>query len=69
MTYHSGRSPDWLKIKNPAWRAVRRKGEADRGREVDKSAGRATRNLTLEMGKAEASLKQWKAWAELEEVR
>ena len=28
-TYRSGRSPDWLKIKNPACEAVRREAEED----------------------------------------
>jgi bifunctional non-homologous end joining protein LigD len=30
--YHCGRSPDWLKSKNPACEAVRREGEEDWGR-------------------------------------
>ena len=30
--YRSGRSPDWLKFKNPAAPAVRRKAEKDWGR-------------------------------------
>jgi ATP-dependent DNA ligase len=30
-TYHSGRSPDWLKSKNPACEAVRREAEEDWG--------------------------------------
>ena len=29
--YHSGRSPDWLKFKNPAAPAVRREAEEDWG--------------------------------------
>ena len=28
-TYRSGRSPDWLKMKNPACEAVRREAEED----------------------------------------
>ena len=28
-TYRSGRSPDWLKMKNPACAAVRREAEED----------------------------------------
>jgi ATP-dependent DNA ligase len=28
-TYRSGRSPDWLKIKNPACAAVKREAEED----------------------------------------
>jgi len=31
-TYRSGRSPDWLKFKNPASEAVRREEEEDWGR-------------------------------------
>ena len=31
-TYRSGRSPDWLKSKNPACEAVRREEEEDWGR-------------------------------------
>jgi bifunctional non-homologous end joining protein LigD len=31
-TYRSGRSPDWLKSKNPACEAVRREAEEDWGR-------------------------------------
>jgi hypothetical protein len=31
-TYRSGRSPDWLKSKNPASEAVRREAEEDWGR-------------------------------------
>jgi hypothetical protein len=31
-TYRSGRSPDWLKMKNPACEAVRREAEEDWGR-------------------------------------
>jgi len=31
-TYRSGRSPDWLKNKNPACEAVRREEEEDWGR-------------------------------------
>ena len=30
--YRSGRSPDWLKMKNPAAAAVKREAEEDRGR-------------------------------------
>ena len=30
--YRSGRSPDWLKMKNPARKAVRREAEEDWGR-------------------------------------
>ena len=30
--YRSGRSPDWLKMKNPAAPAVKREAEEDRGR-------------------------------------
>ena len=30
--YRSGRSPDWLKMKNPAFEAVRREAEEDCGR-------------------------------------
>jgi bifunctional non-homologous end joining protein LigD len=30
--YRSGRSPDWLKMKNPACEAVRREDEEDWGR-------------------------------------
>ena len=30
--YRSGRSPDWLKMKNPACEAVRREEEEDWGR-------------------------------------
>jgi len=30
--YRSGRSPDWIKRKNPAAPAVRREAEEDRGR-------------------------------------
>jgi len=30
--YRSGRSPDWLKIKNPACSAVKRQAEEDWGR-------------------------------------
>jgi hypothetical protein len=30
-TYRSGRSPDWLKIKNPTHDAVRREAEEDWG--------------------------------------
>jgi ATP-dependent DNA ligase len=30
--YRSGRSPDWLKLKNPACEAVRREAEEDWGR-------------------------------------
>jgi bifunctional non-homologous end joining protein LigD len=30
--YRSGRSPDWLKMKNPAWEAARREAEEDWGR-------------------------------------
>ena len=30
--YRSGRSPDWLKFKNPAAPAVRRKAEEDWGK-------------------------------------
>ena len=29
VTYCSGRSPDWLKMKNPACEAVRREAEED----------------------------------------
>jgi ATP-dependent DNA ligase len=29
--YHSGRSPDWLKMKNPSAPAVKREGEEDWG--------------------------------------
>ena len=32
-TYRSGRSPDWLKMKNPACEAVRREAEEDWGKE------------------------------------
>ena len=31
--YRSGRSPDWLKMKNPAALAVRREAEEDWGKE------------------------------------
>ena len=31
-THRSGRSPDWLKSKNPACEAVRREAEEDWGR-------------------------------------
>ena len=31
-TYRSGRSPDWLKSKNPACEAVRREAEEDWGK-------------------------------------
>jgi len=31
--YRSGRSPDWLKMKNPAAPAVKREAEEDWGRE------------------------------------
>ncbi len=31
--YRSGRSPDWLKMKNPACAAVKREAEEDRGKE------------------------------------
>ena len=31
-TYRSGRSPDWLKMKNPACSAVKREAEEDWGR-------------------------------------
>ena len=31
-TYHSGRSPDWLKMKNPACEAVTREEEEEWGR-------------------------------------
>jgi bifunctional non-homologous end joining protein LigD len=31
--YRSGRSPDWLKCKNPACEAVKREAEEDRGKE------------------------------------
>ncbi len=31
-TYRSGRSPDWLKTKNPTCEAVRREAEEDCGR-------------------------------------
>ena len=31
-TYRSGRSPDWLKCKNPACEAVKREAEEDWGR-------------------------------------
>ena len=31
-TYRSGRTPDWLKMKNPACEAVRREAEEDWGR-------------------------------------
>jgi bifunctional non-homologous end joining protein LigD len=31
-TYRSGRSPDWIKSKNPACEAVRREAEEDWGR-------------------------------------
>ena len=30
--YRSGRSPDWIKSKTPAWEAVRREAEEDWGR-------------------------------------
>jgi bifunctional non-homologous end joining protein LigD len=30
--YRSGRSPDWLKLKNPACEAVRREAEEDGGK-------------------------------------
>ena len=32
FTYRSGRSPDWLKMKNPACEAVRREAEEDWGK-------------------------------------
>jgi ATP-dependent DNA ligase len=32
-TYRSGRSPDWLKMKNPACAAVKREAEEDWGKE------------------------------------
>jgi hypothetical protein len=32
LPYRSGRSPDWLKMKNPACAAVRREEEEDWGR-------------------------------------
>ena len=32
-TYRSGRSPDWIKSKNPACEAVRRETEEDFGKE------------------------------------
>jgi ATP-dependent DNA ligase len=38
-TYRSGRSPDWLKMKNPACEAVRREAEEDWGRNTDALAG------------------------------
>jgi ATP-dependent DNA ligase len=31
-SYRSGRSPDWLKMKNPACEAVRREAEEDWGK-------------------------------------
>jgi bifunctional non-homologous end joining protein LigD len=31
--YRSGRSPEWLKMKNPAWAAVKREAEEDWGKE------------------------------------
>jgi len=34
--YRSGRSPDWLKFKNPAAPAVRRKAEEDWGKMKDR---------------------------------
>jgi bifunctional non-homologous end joining protein LigD len=33
LRYRSGRSPDWLKMKNPAAPAVKREAEEDWGRE------------------------------------
>jgi hypothetical protein len=43
-TYHSGRSPDWLKSKNPACEAVRREAEEDWGKEClsERVVGRAS---------------------------
>jgi hypothetical protein len=45
--YRSGRSPDWLKMKNPACSAVKREAEEDWGR-VDQAAHAVTaRKRTL----------------------
>ena len=41
-TYRSGRSPDWLKSKNPACEAMRREAEEDWGRALS-----AARNVLL----------------------
>ena len=38
--YRSGRSPDWLKSKNPACEAVRREAEEDWGRRPMRARGR-----------------------------
>jgi ATP-dependent DNA ligase len=42
--YRSGRSPDWLKMKNSACAAVKREAEEDWGRGVNRSAARARHN-------------------------
>ena len=43
--YRSGRSPDWLKFKNPEAPAVRREAEEDWGEgRADEAAGRTFRN-------------------------
>jgi ATP-dependent DNA ligase len=42
--YRSGRSPDWLKMKNPVCAAVTREAEEDWGRGVNLRAPRVRRN-------------------------
>ena len=39
LRYRSGRSSDWLKMKNPAWAAVKREAEEDWGRVSQAGAG------------------------------
>ena len=49
--YRSGRSPDWVKSKNPAWEAVRREAEEDwrktLGTQPGTAEGRALVRATL----------------------
>jgi hypothetical protein len=46
--YRSGRSPDWLKVKNPEAPAVRREAEEDWGRGRATQFAEERRNLTQE---------------------
>jgi ATP-dependent DNA ligase len=44
--YRSGRSPDWLKFKNPTAAAVKREAEEDWGRLTREDVLTSTRNIS-----------------------
>jgi hypothetical protein len=63
-TYRSGRSPDWLKMKNPACSAVKREAEEDWGRWLIQQARSVRpqtklRHYARQLSQARRSFRRW----------